>query len=118
MNRYELLLDRDGIDPTDREALIRAKRENDSKRKARALSAIPWHEIGRQATVDVDRIWHKDILPTIEYAPYSEEPCTMFVGGQLGADKTRAVHMVRVLGLHEGTLLPVNGDDPRQYHPD
>ncbi|WP_419040696.1 zeta toxin family protein, partial [Parolsenella catena] len=44
--------------------------------------------------------------------------CTVFVGGQPGAGKTRATHLVRVSGLHDGPLLPVNGDDLRQYHPD
>lgn len=34
------------------------------------------------------------------------------------AGKTRATHLVRVSGLHDGPLLPVNGDDLRQYHPD
>lgn len=118
MNRYGLLSDRDRVDPTDREALVRTKRMNDSNRMGRALMAEPWHEIGRQSAVDVDRIWNEDILPTIESVAGSDDPCTVFVGGQPGAGKTRAVHMILDMGLHEGTLLPVNGDDPRQYHPD
>ncbi len=36
MNRYELLSDRDRVDPADCEALIRAKRTNDSNRMGRA----------------------------------------------------------------------------------
>ncbi|WP_137655257.1 zeta toxin family protein [Bifidobacterium moukalabense] len=118
MNRYGLLSDRDRVDPTDREALVRTKRMNDSNRMGRALMAEPWHEIGRQSAVDVDRIWNEDILPTIEGVAGSDDPCTVFVGGQPGAGKTRAVHMILDMGLHEGTLLPVNGDDLRQYHPD
>ncbi len=118
MNRYELLSDRDRGDPADREALVRAKRTNDSNRMGRALMTEPWHEIGRQSAVDMDRIWNEDILPTIEGVAVSGDPCTVFVGGQPGAGKTRAVHMILDMGLHEGTLLPVNGDDLRQYHPD
>lgn len=117
MNRYELLSDRAGADPADREALVRAKRTNDSNRMGRALMTEPWHEIDRQSAVDVDRIWNEDILPTIEGVAVSGDPCTVFVGGQPGAGKTRAVHMILDMGLHEGTLLPVNGDDLRQYHP-
>ncbi|WP_244609180.1 zeta toxin family protein [Bifidobacterium moukalabense] len=118
LNRYELLFDRDKVGPTDRETLIRLKRENDSKRGGRAHLAVPWHSIGRSLAVDVEGIWRDDIRPVIDAATRSDRPCTVFVGGQPGAGKTRATHLVRVSGLHDGPLLPVNGDDLRQYHPD
>lgn len=118
MNRYELLFDRDKVDPTDRETLIRLKRENDSKREGRAHLAVPWHAIGGSLAVDVEGIWRDDIRPIVDAAERSDGPCTVFVGGQPGAGKTRATHMVLGMGLHDGPLLPVNGDDLRQYHPD
>lgn len=118
MNRYELLFDRDKVDPTDRETLIRLKQENDSKREGRAHLAVPWHAVGRNLAVDVKGIWRDDIRPIIDAAERSDDPCTVFVGGQPGAGKTRATRLVRISGLHDGSLLPVNGDDLRQYHPD
>lgn len=104
MNRYELLSDRDRVDPADREALVRAKRTNDSNRMGRALMTEPWHEIGRQSAVDVDWIWNEDILPTIEGVAVSGDPCTVFVGGQPDAGKTRAAGPVA--HRNPGTLLP------------
>lgn len=118
MNRYELLFDRDKVDPTDRKALITAKRSNDAVRAVRAGAVAPWHAIGRSLAVDVEGIWRDDIRPIVDAAKRSDGPCTVFVGGQPGAGKTRATHMVLGMGLHDGPLLPVNGDDLRQYHPD
>lgn len=117
-DRRALLIARDQVGPTDRRALITAKRSNDEDRATRADAAAPWHAIGRNLAVDVEGIWRDDIRPVIDAATRSDEPCTVFVGGQPGAGKTRATHMVRVSGLHDGPLLPVNGDDLRQYHPD
>lgn len=116
--RLELLYGRDRIDPADRGKLILAKLANDSERRAWASAVAPWHKIGGRSMIDMGRIWNEDILPTIERVPCSDEPCTMFVGGQPGAGKTRAVHMILGMRLHKGTFLPVNGDDLRQYHPD
>ena len=66
----------------------------------------------------MEGIWRDDIRPVVDAAERSDKPCTVFVGGQPGAGKTRATHLVRVSGLHDGPLLPVNGDDLRQYYPD
>ena len=116
--RRALLAARDQVGPADRGALAAAKRSNDTDRAARAEAAAPWHAVGRSLAVDVEGVWRDDIRPVIDAAETSGEPCTVFVGGQPGAGKTRATHMVRVSGLHDGPLLPVNGDDLRQYHPD
>ena len=117
-DRRGLLAARGKVDPTDRETLIRLKRENDSARAARTEAVAPWHAIGGSLAVDVEGIWRDDIRPVVDAAERSDKPCTVFVGGQPGAGKTRATHLVRVSGLHDGPLLPVNGDDLRQYHPD
>ena len=117
-DRIRLLSERDGIDPTDHETLIRTKLANDSERRARASAVAPWHKTGGRPMIDMGRIWNKDILPTIGRVPRSDEPCTVFVGGQPGAGKTRATHMVLGMGLYDRQLLNVNGDDLRQYHPD
>lgn len=118
MDRRGMLAARGKVDPTDRETLIRLKRENDSARAARTEAVAPWHAIGGSLAVDVEGIWRDDIRPVVDAAERSDKPCTVFVGGQPGAGKTRATHLVRVSGLHDGPLLPVNGDDLRQYHPD
>lgn len=117
-DRLRLLSERDGINPTDRETLIRTKLANDSERVGRASAVAPWHAIGRNLAVDVEGIWRDDIRPAIDVVRKSNEPCTVFVGGQPGAGKTRATHIVLGMGLHDGQLLNVNGDDLRQYHPD
>ena len=116
--RRELLSGRGKADPDDRGTLIRLKRENDSERASRAEAVAPWHAVGGSPAVDVEGIWRDDIRPVIDAAGTSGEPCTVFVGGQPGAGKTRAVRMILGMGLHDGPLLPVNGDDLRQYHPD
>lgn len=117
-DRHGLLAARDKVGPTDRRTLIAAKRSNDAARGARAEAVAPWHAVGGSLKVDVEGIWRDDIRPVIDAAERSDKPCTVFVGGQPGAGKTRATHLVRVSGLHDGPLLPVNGDDLRQYHPD
>ena len=117
-DRRGLLAARGKVGPTDREALVRAKRAADSERGARAGAVAPWHAVGGSLKVDVEGIWRDDIRPVVDAAERSDRPCTVFVGGQPGAGKTRATHLVRVSGLHDGPLLPVNGDDLRQYHPD
>lgn len=117
-DRRGLLAARDKVGPTDRRTLIAAKRSNDAARGARAEAVAPWHAVGGSLKVDVEGIWRDDIRPVIDAAERSDKPCTVFVGGQPGAGKTRATHLVRVSGLHDGPLLPVNGDDLRQYHPD
>ena len=117
-DRRGLLAARGKVGPTDREALVRAKRAADSERGARAGAVAPWHAVGGSLKVDVEGIWRDDIRPVVDAAERSDKPCTVFVGGQPGAGKTRATHLVRVSGLHDGPLLPVNGDDLRQYHPD
>lgn len=117
-DRRGLLAARGKVGPTDREALVRAKWAADSERGARAEAVAPWHAVGRGLGVDVEGIWRDDIRPVVDAAERSDKPCTVFVGGQPGAGKTRATHLVRVSGLHDGPLLPVNGDDLRQYHPD
>lgn len=45
-DRRGLLAARGKVDPTDRETLIRLKRENDSARAARTEAVAPWHAIG------------------------------------------------------------------------
>ena len=117
-DRRGLLAARDKVGPTDRRTLIAAKRSNDAARGARAEAVAPWHAVGGSLKVDVEGIWRDDIRPVVDAAERSDKPCTVFVGGQPGAGKTRATHLVRVSGLHDGPLLPVNGDDLRQYHPD
>lgn len=117
-DRHGLLAARDKVGPTDRRTLIAAKRSNDAARGARAEAVAPWHAVGGSLKVDVEGIWRDDIRPVVDAAERSDKPCTVFVGGQPGAGKTRATHLVRVSGLHDGPLLPVNGDDLRQYHPD
>ena len=117
-DRHGLLAARDKVGPTDRRTLIAAKRSNDAARGARAEAVAPWHAVGGSLKVDVEGIWRDDIRPVVDAAERSDKPCTVFVGGQPGAGKTRATHLVRVSGLHDGPLLPVNGDDLRQYLPD
>lgn len=117
-DRRGLLAARDKVGPTDRRTLIAAKRSNDAARGARAEAVAPWHAVGGSLKIDVEGIWRDDIRPVVDAAERSDKPCTVFVGGQPGAGKTRATHLVRVSGLHDGPLLPVNGDDLRQYHPD
>lgn len=117
-DRRGLLAARDKVGPTDRKALITAKRSNDAARAVRAGAVAPWHAVGGSLAVDVEGIWRDGIRPVVDAAERSDGPCTVFVGGQPGAGKTRATHMVLGMGLHDGPLLPVNGDDLRQYHPD
>lgn len=65
----------------------------------------------------LDRIWRRRILPGIEaMAVPCAEPVTVFLGGQPAAGKTRAQR--RVVDLYGGGMLPIVGDDFRQYHPD
>ena len=101
--------------------LAAARGDRDGERRAetaRTEAVATWHAIGGSLAVDVEGIWRDDIRPVVDAAERSDKPCTVFVGGQPGAGKTRATHLVRVSGLHDGPLLPVNGDDLRQYHPD
>lgn len=66
---------------------------------------------------ELDRIWRRRILPGIEaVAVPCAEPVTVFLGGQPAAGKTRAQR--RVVDLYGGGMLPIVGDDFRQYHPD
>ena len=51
-DRRGLLAARGKVDPTDRETLIRLKRENDSARAARTEAVAPWHAIGGSLAVD------------------------------------------------------------------
>lgn len=66
---------------------------------------------------ELDRIWRRRILPGIEaMAVPCAEPMTVFLGGQPAAGKTRAQR--RVVDLYGDGMLPIVGDDFRQYHPD
>ncbi|MFR0558200.1 zeta toxin family protein [Pseudoscardovia radai] len=66
---------------------------------------------------ELERIWLSDILPGmypgVEPSP---EPVTYFLGAQPGAGKTRGQMFIQ--RLCPGYLMPVVGDDFRQYHPD
>lgn len=47
----------------------------------------------------------------------ADTPVTVFLGGQPGAGKTRAQrHVLKLYG--ESSVIPIVGDDFRQYHPD
>lgn len=47
----------------------------------------------------------------------TDTPVTVFLGGQPGAGKTRAQrHILKLYG--ESSIIPIVGDDFRQYHPD
>lgn len=66
---------------------------------------------------ELDRIWHRRILPGIEaMAAPCAEPATVFLGGQPAAGKTCAQR--RIVDMYDGGMLPIVGDDFRQYHPD
>ncbi len=66
---------------------------------------------------ELDRIWRRRILPGTEtMAVPCAEPVTVFLGGQPAAGKTRAQR--RVVDLYGGGMMPIVGDDFRQYHPD
>ena len=67
-DRRGLLAARGKVDPTDRETLIRLKRENDSARAARTEAVAPWHAIGGSLAVDVEGIWRDDIRPVVDAA--------------------------------------------------
>ncbi|NEG96329.1 hypothetical protein GFD17_06105 [Bifidobacterium sp. SMB2] len=61
--------------------------------------------------------WKKRILPTIAAScEKSAEPVTIFIGGQPGSGKTRTQIIMRQRYSHN-TVLPIIGDDFRQYHP-
>lgn len=66
---------------------------------------------------ELERIWLSDILPGmypgVEPSP---EPVTYFLGAQPGAGKTRGQMFIQ--RLCPGYLMPIVGDDFRQYHPD
>lgn len=64
------------------------------------------------------RVFDARILPDLSADAQSNDgPVSIFLGGQPGAGKTRA--QMLALGLHGGeSILPIIGDDFRQYHPD
>lgn len=62
-DRRGLLAARGKVGPTDREALVRAKRAADSERGARAGAVAPWHAVDGSLKVDVEGIWRDDIRP-------------------------------------------------------
>ena len=67
----------------------------------------------------LDDIFRQEILPLLQAkASPSKRPCTIFLGGQPGAGKTRAQMRAMSLYEDESRLLPIVGDDFRQYHPD
>ncbi|RYN12766.1 Zeta toxin family protein [Bifidobacterium animalis subsp. animalis] len=66
---------------------------------------------------DITRIFMEDIEPGLSNEKTSNNPVTVFLGGQPGAGKTKG--QMLTLRLHpEERLLPIIGDDYRQYHPD
>lgn len=67
--------------------------------------------------VELERVWLSEILPSMyPDAEPSPEPVTYFLGAQPGAGKTRGQMFVQ--RLCPGYLMPIVGDDFRQYHPD
>lgn len=67
--------------------------------------------------VELERVWFSEILPGMyPDAEPSPEPVTYFLGAQPGAGKTRGQMFVQ--RLCPGYLMPIIGDDFRQYHPD
>lgn len=61
------------------------------------------------------RRFKKRILPALGDPVCSEGPVTVFLGGQPGAGKTRSQRLVK--SMYGENLLPIIGDDYRQYHP-
>lgn len=66
---------------------------------------------------DYEALWRKRILPRIRSQAVRSLPSTtVFLGAQPGAGKTRGQELVKK--LYGGRILPIVGDDFRQYHPD
>lgn len=89
-DRRGLLAARGKVGPTDgRRSSGRSGRPIRNAGPARGAVA-PWHAVGGSLKVDVEGIWRDDIRPVVDAAERSDRPCTVFVGGQPGAGKTRA----------------------------
>ncbi len=66
---------------------------------------------------DYEGLRRKRILPSIKARAVRSLPSTtVFLGAQPGAGKTRGQELVKK--LYGGRILPIVGDDFRQYHPD
>ena len=66
---------------------------------------------------DYEGLWRKRILPSIKARAVRSLPSTtVFLGAQPGAGKTRGQELVKK--LYGGRILPIVGEDFRQYHPD
>ena len=67
---------------------------------------------------EIKRIFNEAILPKIvRRTQEAERPITVFLGGQPGAGKTKGQQ--RVVEMYpQRELLPITGDDFRQYHSD
>ncbi|WP_158276321.1 zeta toxin family protein [Bifidobacterium callitrichidarum] len=63
-------------------------------------------------------MWDEQIKQVVfeDYQP-SDNPLTVFLGGQSGAGKTQGVHTIMGAYRDEG-LVYINPDDYRQFHPD
>lgn len=62
-------------------------------------------------------IWHEEIRPEVfRSAQPVDRPSTVLLGGQPGAGKSRAGEMAAAES--GGSLVPIVGDDLRQFHPD